>query len=82
MSVSEITMLHPWERHALLHNPAYRPSPRISHETYTHTKACRMVQQGEAEWIGKYLAAIPRGTWIPRRSNSLVVNKYVRQWKP
>ena len=77
-----VTVLHPWERQALLHNPRYRPSARLHHKTYTRTKACRMVEQGLAEWIGEYLAEIPRGTWIPGRSGGLLVNKYVRQWKP
>jgi hypothetical protein len=82
ISVSEIKILHPWETQALLHNSAYRPSPRIHHQTATYTKACLMVERGEAEWIGEYLAEIPHGKWVLGRSGGLLVNKYVRRWKP
>jgi hypothetical protein len=82
ISVSKIKIIHPWERQALLHDPAYRPSSRIHHQTATYTKACLMVERGEAEWVGEYLAEIPRGKWVPGYSGGLLVNKYVRRWNP
>jgi hypothetical protein len=52
----------------MLHNPSYRPSLQLHHETATYSRACRDVERGLAEWYGPFLARIPRAPEVPKRS--------------
>jgi hypothetical protein len=65
---SSVVIVWPWERLKMLHNPNYRPSLQLHHDTVTYSRACRDVERGLAEWCGPYLARIPKAPEVPKRN--------------
>lgn len=82
-----VLVVHPWERQKMLHSSSYRPSRAVDREKVTYARACRLVERGEAEWIGSYLAYVPKFEIVVGTSGDVQHGKYtsvrwLRKWKP